>query len=298
MTELPVWVRSLQNLKPQFQAASQADTDLNLKAAAGKNYDWYRDMAVALRLSHEHVMMLNLPQEPGSADRIAYLYGARRDVEHFTRLAADAGAYLPREFLLGPQPDQYHAAWVAFLFCRLRSHPGHLLLPASPEENRDFDEVMVDPFLASVTAIDLARERCETLEGAGERGAGGEPRAAEPVPTGGPAGSGTGPGAETPVVIISLGGCQYAVAGQTYRVTDAENAVLQAFLPAAGAQLGDSTGTVALSQGDLIDKTGWNHAPKVLKKLLSKYNRAFAPAIRLPGGKGQGGYTVGIKRAR
>ena len=79
---------------------------------------------------------------------------------------------------------------------------------------------------------------------------------------------------------------------RTYRVDDGdpvvidmnEDNVLQAFLKSP-----------ALLLAMLIDKSGVPNAQKILSNLTTKYNRRFAPAIRLPGGKARGGYHVRIQ---
>jgi hypothetical protein len=68
-------------------------------------------------------------------------------------------------------------------------------------------------------------------------------------------------------------------------VTDIEDSVLQAFLSAP-----------SMSAPQLVTKISDDRAPRVLGRLRKKYGGIFAPAIRCPGKKGQGGYSVRIRR--
>jgi hypothetical protein len=70
-------------------------------------------------------------------------------------------------------------------------------------------------------------------------------------------------------------------------VTDSEHAILQEFIavPSMDAEM-------------LQSKAGNDRAPRILRNLTRKYDGAFATAIRLPGGKGKGGYHVSVKAAR
>jgi hypothetical protein len=88
---------------------------------------------------------------------------------------------------------------------------------------------------------------------------------------------------ETPPVITRVAdGCYLPPGGDfPLAVTDAEDLVLRAFLRRPAMEL-----------PDLIDQTGMGHAGRVLARLLKKYDGAFAPAIRMPGGRGKGGYAV------
>jgi serine/threonine protein kinase len=70
-------------------------------------------------------------------------------------------------------------------------------------------------------------------------------------------------------------------------VTDSEHAILQEFI--AVPSMDDEL---------LKSKAGNDRAPRILRDLKGKYGGAFATAIRLPGGKGKGGYHVSIQAAR
>ncbi len=70
-------------------------------------------------------------------------------------------------------------------------------------------------------------------------------------------------------------------------VTYPEHAILQEFIA-----------TPSLDTEQLQTKAGNERAPRILGQLTKKYNAIFAPAIRLPGGKGKGGYHVSIQDAR
>jgi hypothetical protein len=98
-----------------------------------------------------------------------------------------------------------------------------------------------------------------------------------------------GTGSRTPSrpVVWYLGERVYRVDGcEPVAVTLQEDAVLRPFvkLPA----MDDST---------LVAKSGYGHAGKILRELTKKYNGVFAQAIRLPGGKAQGGYYIDLKEA-
>jgi hypothetical protein len=92
--------------------------------------------------------------------------------------------------------------------------------------------------------------------------------------------------------IISHGEGRYSVGGSDpVTVTASENLVLQAFINRGtlnGSALKRLTGTPNYDNDD---------APKVLRKLRTKYGKRFAPAITLPGSKGKGGYQVRIRPA-
>jgi hypothetical protein len=78
----------------------------------------------------------------------------------------------------------------------------------------------------------------------------------------------------------------YQVAGcEPVAVTTQEDTVLQAFLE-----------TPAMDDETLVDRSGYGHAAKILRGLAAKY-AGFDKAIRLPGGKGQGGYYIDLKDA-
>jgi hypothetical protein len=93
--------------------------------------------------------------------------------------------------------------------------------------------------------------------------------------------------AERPAIISMDATWTYQVPGSDpVLVLEAEDKVLQAFL-----QHGP-----CLEWAKLCELIGEN-APKALRKLVKKYNGCFAPAIRLPGKKGQGAYYVNIRRS-
>ena len=71
-------------------------------------------------------------------------------------------------------------------------------------------------------------------------------------------------------------------------VTYPEHAILQEFIA-----------TPSLDTEQLQTKAGNDRAPRILGQLAKKYNAIFAPAIRLPGGKGgKGGYSLSPSRTR
>jgi hypothetical protein len=77
-------------------------------------------------------------------------------------------------------------------------------------------------------------------------------------------------------------------------VTETEHMVLQAFLGSPP----QPPALPAMDKPTLIKRSGVGHAPKVLSKLLTKYDACFAPAIRTPKGqKSSGGYVVNIRAA-
>jgi hypothetical protein len=88
--------------------------------------------------------------------------------------------------------------------------------------------------------------------------------------------------------ILSLGGRCYRIgASRPVTVTRRENDILLAFLRQP-----------AMDKGQLAEVTGYaaEDAVKVLRELRRKYDGLFAPAIVMPGGRGQGGYHVAIRR--
>jgi hypothetical protein len=91
---------------------------------------------------------------------------------------------------------------------------------------------------------------------------------------------------EGPPVIVRLWEGVYLPPGGGFSVAvdDAEDDVLTAFIERPAMRL-----------PALVDATGHEHAHKILARLTWKYDGRFAPAIRLPGGKGRGGYSVLIR---
>src|SRR5262249_10311671 len=86
--------------------------------------------------------------------------------------------------------------------------------------------------------------------------------------------------------IISHGDRCYSIgSSETHVVTEGEDEVLRAFLKLPNMDL-----------ETIKDKSGNRDPANVLKCLEKKYKGIFAPAIRRPGGKGQGGYRVRVVR--
>lgn len=84
--------------------------------------------------------------------------------------------------------------------------------------------------------------------------------------------------------IIHLGQKLYKISrSEPIVVTDVEDAVLQAFIKNPG-----------MDNAQLVEKSGYPNAANILRAFVKKHNGIFAPAIRLPGGKGKGGYSVAI----
>jgi hypothetical protein len=94
-----------------------------------------------------------------------------------------------------------------------------------------------------------------------------------------------------PATIIWHGGQRYGVAGgDPVSVTDAENCCLRAFL--GDPPKSPPMPTMALRELRL--RSGIDDASRTLKKLRTKYGGTFAGAIRVPEGRGNGGYFVRI----
>ncbi len=90
---------------------------------------------------------------------------------------------------------------------------------------------------------------------------------------------------KTTPTIIWHGEKSYSIDGfEPISVTDSEHAVLNEFVNSP------SMDTEALTKN-----SGNNRAPRVLRQLTKKYDGRFAPAIKLPGIKGRGGYAVAIR---
>jgi hypothetical protein len=86
--------------------------------------------------------------------------------------------------------------------------------------------------------------------------------------------------------IVSLGNRAYKVGNsEPVIVTESEDDVFQAFLE-----------NEAMDQATLCEKAG--HEPRVLRAIIYKYRGVFAPAIRMPGKKGIGGYYVKIRAGK
>lgn len=87
--------------------------------------------------------------------------------------------------------------------------------------------------------------------------------------------------------IITFGDRVYQVGHhRRAKLTENEDSVLQAFLEKP-----------TMDKQELIDTAGFDSAPRVLQRLCKKHNSMFAPAITLPGTRGNGGYHVEIRRS-
>jgi hypothetical protein len=85
--------------------------------------------------------------------------------------------------------------------------------------------------------------------------------------------------------IISLGKRQYKIGDADPIMVEAnEDFVLLAFLEQA-----------SMDGPMLINRAGFDNAPRVLRNICKKYDGRFAPAITLPRKKGEGGYHVAIR---
>jgi hypothetical protein len=94
-----------------------------------------------------------------------------------------------------------------------------------------------------------------------------------------------GDSALTAATIISMGDKVYKIGESApVAVTDAEDAVLQAFVQ-----------TEAMDERTLARRAG-NDGARVLRGLRQKYDGAFASAIHCPKKKGAGGYRVQISK--
>jgi hypothetical protein len=97
--------------------------------------------------------------------------------------------------------------------------------------------------------------------------------------------------------IVYCGGRQYSIGDyEPITLTETEDMVLKGFL-------GDPPKTPALrtmNKPTLCTRSGVEHAPRILKKLRSKYDARFESAISLPpdGKKASGGYSVHIRRGK
>jgi hypothetical protein len=91
-----------------------------------------------------------------------------------------------------------------------------------------------------------------------------------------------------PDTIISLGNRVYRIGSDRPRVlTEREDALLQAFLDHP-----------AMDEKQLGAFSGFGEdAVKELRKLLVAYDRVYAPAIDMPGGKAKRGYHIRIRRS-
>jgi hypothetical protein len=83
--------------------------------------------------------------------------------------------------------------------------------------------------------------------------------------------------------IVDIGDRVYEIGGKKMQVTKAEDDTLQAFI--------DSE---SLDDKNLKQITKSNRAPRTLRGLRERYSGMFAPAITLPGKRGNGGYVVRI----
>jgi len=84
--------------------------------------------------------------------------------------------------------------------------------------------------------------------------------------------------------IVQISAGVFGVAGYSpRRVTDSEANVLIAFIEAGGP----------LTKDELVNRSGQDDAVRILKRIQKNYPE-FARYIRLPGGKGQGGYWAAV----
>jgi hypothetical protein len=130
----------------------------------------------------------------------------------------------------------------------------------------------------------------DRLQG-GKAGAGTD-RADTPSPAAPPKPDATSPSKKPKklAVILSHGNQRYSVGdGRIIPVEDNEDSVLQALLEAPGNRLDKQA---------LIDNSGCERAPTILKGLTLKHEGCFAAAIYLPGRRGQGGYHANIRHAK
>lgn len=94
-----------------------------------------------------------------------------------------------------------------------------------------------------------------------------------------------GKGERSGDAIYSLGDRRYQSGKAILVVTERQNVVLQSFIDRK-----------ALSHSQLLSKTGYEDAPRILGELAKNYDGAFKEFITKPVKKGQGGYRVKIKK--
>jgi hypothetical protein len=172
-----------------------------------------------------------------------------------------------------PRPDVPCAReWVAH---------AHLLLGALPEPLPGVPPEPTGPMSAQGCLAHLRRPQDVV-------------RAAMPTKTGSEGGQAAA-GRTPDTCIVSLGSLAYRIGDHPpVTVSDREDTLLQAFLDSPTMnkpQLAERTGLGAeVAVGLLRGLRGTG-------KRKAKYEGIFAPAIRMPGGKGQGGYHVNIRHA-
>ncbi|MFQ5732840.1 MAG: hypothetical protein ACE5KM_12910 [Planctomycetaceae bacterium] len=93
--------------------------------------------------------------------------------------------------------------------------------------------------------------------------------------------------ADVATVVFHGNHCYSVGDGEPLRLDDNDSYVLQSFLDAP-----------AQNKAEIEKKAGVPRPHEILKRLTTKYNGVFRTAIRLPGGKGKGGYRVTIRRAQ
>jgi uncharacterized protein YqgQ len=93
-------------------------------------------------------------------------------------------------------------------------------------------------------------------------------------------------------VMVYFGNRRYQIAdGPTVMLTSSEDAVLKSFF--LSAMRGPDK---VLEKPELVNKSGYADAARILKRIKEKYADTLGLAIKLPGRKGLGGYCVRIER--
>jgi hypothetical protein len=92
---------------------------------------------------------------------------------------------------------------------------------------------------------------------------------------------------QAPEAVITFHGeRRYSIGGsRIFVLEEKEDNVLQAFLDQP-----------CMDSAELVEKAGFEDAPRILRNLRTKHDGIFDPAITCPGGRGKGGYHVAIRR--
>jgi hypothetical protein len=176
MSTAPSWLANLYNsMRSSFEAGSVAHPDAQLMVGGTLMADVRAYCLVRFHPPEcsRQYDLTGIPENDGPP--VAHLFGTRVSVDKFSAAAQQAGAFLPmpawtpsgyRGALIWSKllPNRYAAAWIAFVYRQLRSRPGNVLRRASKQEKTDCDQIMTNPFTASLSAINWAMQEEERVK--------------------------------------------------------------------------------------------------------------------------------------
>jgi len=167
MSNVPQWLTALRDsMKPTFEAGSVQAADLKL-IVGDMQHAWLRSLCLNPRMGfhpsierEESIAMTGIAGWPQGA--VVHLFGKQAYIARFRRAAHDAGALLPKEDDPGRTAEHFAAAWIAFVVNQLKTHPSNAIAVDDGSAESAGDELHVNPFTASLTALSSAIGRAET----------------------------------------------------------------------------------------------------------------------------------------